>query len=67
MVNALLTAAVRLPLDAVRVFDPIRLMLRLSNVATPDVVFLVTVPLRVPVPVVRATVTGVPDVVTSFP
>ena len=51
----------------VNVFDPMRLMLRLLNVATPDDVVRVSVPLRTPVPEARAIVTDVPVVVTRLP
>ncbi len=67
MVNALLTAAVRLPLEARIVFDPVRLTLRLLNVAMPEEVVRVNVPLRTPVPEASAIVTVVPVVVTGFP
>lgn len=67
MENSLLPAAVRLPLVARNVFVSVRLMLRLLNVAMPDVVLLESVPLRIPVPVMRATVTDVPVVVSLLP
>src|SRR5439155_943130 len=58
MLNALLTTKAA-PLDAVRFFEPTRLMLRLPNVAIPlAIVDCVVVPLRVPVPVVNVIVTG---------
>lgn len=63
----MLTAAVRLPLDARRVFEPVRLMLRVLNVATPDDVVRVSVPLRTPVPEASAIVTDVPVVATRLP
>src|SRR5439155_4377968 len=57
MLNALLTTKAA-PLDAVRFFEPTRLMLRLPNVAIPlAIVDCVVVPLRVPVPVVNVIVT----------
>jgi hypothetical protein len=51
MVNALLTADVNPVLDAVRFFEPSRLMLKLLNVARPlAFVVVVVVPLSTPVP-----------------
>ena len=49
--------------DAWSVFDPTRLMLKSLNVALPvESVFLVSVPLNVPLPLANATVTGTPFV-----
>jgi len=67
IVNALLMALVSNPLDAVRFFDPERLMLRSLNVDTPEAFeFCVNVPLSVPVPVLSVIVTGIPAVVIAF-
>jgi hypothetical protein len=67
MAKASLTSAVRLPLEALNVLEPVSSMLRSSKVAIPEAVVRVSVPLRVPVPELRATLTDVPEVVTLFP
>src|SRR5205814_1367677 len=61
MVNALLATGVARPLEAVKVFEPARLTLRLLKVATPaESVVLVLVPLRVPVPLLKVITTDTP-------
>src|SRR2546425_10289 len=61
MVNGLLATGVAGPLEAVNVFEPARLTLRLLKVATPaESVVLVLVPLRVPVPLLKVITTDTP-------
>jgi hypothetical protein len=61
IMKLLLTADAKPVLEAVSVFRPTRLMLRLPNVATPEaLVFCVVVPLSVPVPEDKAIRTGTP-------
>lgn len=67
MVKELLIAAVNVPPVALSVFSPERLILRLLNVAMPEVVVFVSVPERTPVPELNATVTDVPVVLTGLP
>ena len=68
-VNALLTAEViPPPLNAVRFFEPERLMLKSLNVARPEaLVTCVTVPDKLPVPVVSPMLTKIPARETLFP
>ena len=68
IVNAELTAEASPVLEAVIFFEPERLMLRSLKVAKPpEFVTCVSVPLRVPVPVVNASVIETPELVTSLP
>ena len=68
IVNVLLTAEVRPVLDAVKFFDPTRLILRSLKVATPDAfVVRVVVPDKTPVPDVSDIKTDTPDVGTLLP
>src|SRR5439155_1175323 len=68
MLNALLTADARPPLEAVRFFEPVRLMLRSLNVASPlPFVDCVVVPLSVPLPVDNAIATDTPELETLLP
>ena len=65
IVNALLTAEVSPTLDAVRFFEPERLMLRSLKVARPfGSVNCVVVPLSVPVPVVKTMLIDTPALET---
>ena len=68
IVNALLMAEVRPVLDAVRFFDPTRLILKSLNVAIPEAfVVRVVVPDKTPVPDESDISTDVPDVRTLLP
>ena len=68
MVKALLIADVSIPLDAVRFFNPARLMLRSLKVASPELLVVrVVVPLKVPVPDDNDRVTETPKEATSLP
>src|SRR5207244_6416935 len=68
MLNALLTTDVRPALEAVRFFEPVRLMLRPLNVASPlPFVDCVGVPLSVPLPVDNAIATDTPELDTLLP
>ena len=68
IVNEILTAEVNPELDAVKFFDPTRLILRSLKVATPDAfVNCVVVPDKTPVPDESDINTDVPDVRTLLP
>ena len=68
MVNELLTADVNPVLDAVRIFEPARLMLKSLNVARPlAFVVLVVVPPSTPVPEDNDIVIETPEVDTLLP
>ena len=68
MVNELLTADVNPVLDAVRIFEPVRLMLKSLNVARPlAFVVLVVVPPSTPVPEDNDIVIETPEVDTLLP
>lgn len=66
MLNELLVAGVKLPLEAVScLFAPTTLIERLLNVASPfESVICVVVPRRLPVPLVRVNVIGMFGVAT---
>ena len=66
--KALLEAELNPELDAVKFFEPVRLMLKSSNAATPaPSVVRESVPLSMPVPVVKAIVTVTPALGTLLP
>lgn len=68
IVNRLLDAAASPDDEAVSLFDPTRLILRLLKVASPvALVSRARVPLSTPVPVVNATVTDTPKDWTLLP